>query len=462
MHFPEVLKQNRARIYGFLVALMLLPVPGRSSGLEFERISLAEGLSQSSIQTMVQGPDGYLWIGTQYGLDRYDGYTFSHWHADSGSPHGLSHGFVRALQFDRDGMLWIDTGNGLNQLNPQTGRIRQFRLDDNEHRTGKISFQEDSLVEDSQGNILAVSSLGPLRWERTRNRLERVPIAGGAARHNLARLLAGVKGGIWLANGHQVWRLDTQFDQFTSVLDLSGKIDSTNGTGLAAPSIATALPAGGIAWACGAGLYLLGPEPEPGIRHLKPRQFGMPDNRINAVATDSHGHLWLLLPSRIVRVGGPDHRQWKTMLELPASRNPDEAGGLSDANGDGNDHPKPLDLAETRDGRVWLGGRFGVAVLEPGADHLRLLTHDPDDRSSLPPTLGEVGYKLMADRFGVLWVGTNLGGLARLPPQTSRFKHVRDPRPGTGSRNIVRAIAEQRHDGSEWAWVSNQNAGLTV
>ena len=413
---------------------MLLPVPGRGSDLEFERISLADGLSQSSVQTMVQGPDGYLWIGTQYGLDRYDGYTFSHWHADSGSPDGLSHGFVRALQFDRDGMLWIGTSNGLNRLNPQTGRIRQFRLDDDEHRTGKISFQEHSLVEDSQGNILAVSSLGPLRWKRTRNRLERVPIAGegagGTAKHNPARLLAGVKGGIWLANGHQVWRLDTQLDQFTSVLDLSGKIDSTDDAGSAPPSIATALPAGGIAWACGAGLYLLGPEPEPEIRHLKPREFGMPDNRINAVATDSHGHLWLLLPSRIVRVGGPDHRQWKTMLELPASTNPDEAGGLSNANGDGNDHRKPLDLAETRDGRVWLGGRFGVAVLEPAPIICACLPTIPTTRVRCHQPWREVGYNLLADRFGVLWVGTNLGGLARLPPQASRFEHVRDRRPG--------------------------------
>lgn len=69
----------------------------------FERISLADGLSQSSVQGMVQGPNDYLWIGTQDGLNRYDGYAVKHWTA-GGDAEALSHGFVSELMFDRGGI----------------------------------------------------------------------------------------------------------------------------------------------------------------------------------------------------------------------------------------------------------------------------------------------------------------------------------------------------------------------
>ena len=69
-----------------------------------------EGLPQNSVMTMLQTRDGYLWLGTQEGLARFDGVQFTVF--DRGNAEGLGHHFVRALHEDRQGRLWIATNGG--------------------------------------------------------------------------------------------------------------------------------------------------------------------------------------------------------------------------------------------------------------------------------------------------------------------------------------------------------------
>src|SRR6056297_1420337 len=121
-----------------------------------------------------------------------------------------------------------------------------------------------------------------------------------------------------------------------------------------------------------------------------------------------------------------------------------------------------LQLAETPDGNTWLAGRFGLVRYDPRSDRLTGFRHDPKDPRSLPQTLGEIGYRIFLDDSGVLWIGANLGGLAKLSPQSDRFTHIQDVEPSIISRNLVRAIAEQRTGNGELVWVSNQNAGVTI
>ena len=76
-------------------------VPGPA--IRFETLSLADGLSQSSVDTMLQDRQGFLWVGTQDGLNRYDGYGFLTYRMEPGNPSGLSSSYIRCLLEDRAG-----------------------------------------------------------------------------------------------------------------------------------------------------------------------------------------------------------------------------------------------------------------------------------------------------------------------------------------------------------------------
>lgn len=75
-------------------------------GIRFTRISTENGLSQPRVAQIVQDDLGFMWFGTQYGLNRYDGYKFKLFKHEPGNPSSLSSVYVYALFKDRSGSLW--------------------------------------------------------------------------------------------------------------------------------------------------------------------------------------------------------------------------------------------------------------------------------------------------------------------------------------------------------------------
>jgi ligand-binding sensor domain-containing protein len=80
---------------------------------------------------MIQDRDGYLWLGTIDGLNRYDGYEFRVYVNDASSPSSISDNFISALFEDSDGFIWVGTVNGyLNRFNKKTEAFRRYFIND--------------------------------------------------------------------------------------------------------------------------------------------------------------------------------------------------------------------------------------------------------------------------------------------------------------------------------------------
>ncbi|NSM23896.1 EAL domain-containing protein [Shewanella sp. ZOR0012] len=80
--------------------------------LQSQSFGVAQGLSQGTVTSIVQDNDGYLWIGTFNGLNRFDGRNFKNFYADETSS-GLPSSFIRSLQLDKNGKLYVGTDKGL-------------------------------------------------------------------------------------------------------------------------------------------------------------------------------------------------------------------------------------------------------------------------------------------------------------------------------------------------------------
>ena len=75
--------------------------------MQFERISIESGLSQSSVVCMCQDSKGFLWFGTYEGLNRYDGYHFKVYKNDPDNLYSISKNNVESIIEDHLGMLWV-------------------------------------------------------------------------------------------------------------------------------------------------------------------------------------------------------------------------------------------------------------------------------------------------------------------------------------------------------------------
>jgi ligand-binding sensor domain-containing protein len=112
-----------------LLATVALPVlAGSPRSLRFENIGLEEGLSQESVLTILQDRDGFMWFGSQSGLNRFDGYRNRVFRADPADPGSLIDNYVTASWQDKRGRLWFGTRGGLVRFDDQAQRFIRHPL----------------------------------------------------------------------------------------------------------------------------------------------------------------------------------------------------------------------------------------------------------------------------------------------------------------------------------------------
>ncbi|MBW8051347.1 MAG: PAS domain-containing protein [Cytophagales bacterium] len=99
----------------------------QSRPLQFEHLSMKDGLSMNPVMSIVQDKKGFLWFGTQDGLNRFDGYKFKVFKTKDDDSNSISDNFITTLFADRPGNLWIGTfGGGLNRYDIKTGKFKRF------------------------------------------------------------------------------------------------------------------------------------------------------------------------------------------------------------------------------------------------------------------------------------------------------------------------------------------------
>lgn len=108
----------------------------------------AEGLSASTTNSIIQDNYGYIWIGTEYGLNRYDGYHFSVYHAAKSDTTSLPSNEITALFLSRDKQLWVGCSKGLARYDARHNRFVRYRFPDT------IQPRVESIVETANGQLL--------------------------------------------------------------------------------------------------------------------------------------------------------------------------------------------------------------------------------------------------------------------------------------------------------------------
>ncbi|MFN3939305.1 MAG: two-component regulator propeller domain-containing protein, partial [Chitinophagales bacterium] len=93
----------------------------------FETYTTSDGLSSNNITCLYQDTKGFLWVGTDYGLNRFDGIFFTTFYADNSNPNSLSGNYIVEIIQDRDEIFWIATlDGGLTRYDPRQTRDKQF------------------------------------------------------------------------------------------------------------------------------------------------------------------------------------------------------------------------------------------------------------------------------------------------------------------------------------------------
>ena len=474
---------------GFLVFLAVLTPSGLEAQAErrFERFSTDDGLSQSNVRSILRDHRGFMWFGTDDGLNKYDGYRFVTFKRDPEDPGSLSDNYVRVLYEDRARVLWVGTNLGLNAFDRSTGKFRRFfaRSDEGE---GIANDSIHAIVEDREGYLWVGTNGGLSRLDPAREKFESFhPVEGDeqSLPHDAIRALhIDSDGALWVGTLAGVATRDPGNGAFRrrSVADVDpgaawtvrrfaddparNRLWIATSTGLfffdratgdirrdPTPQLsrvsvrAVASGESGSVWVGTQddGLTQITPSGRIGGLVAVPGEAGTPtSNQIRSVYEDSTGLLWVgTFGDGLNRVDLKDSRfpHYHRNNRFPAKINNDTVRAFY----------------ESPEGSLWIGTDGGVNRFERESRSYIYYRHDPKDATSLSD---DGVYSIVGDGRGSVWVGTFGGGLSRFDPARDAFTHFRhDPAdPASLGGDRVRTLLNDREGR---LWVGTHLLGLS-
>jgi ligand-binding sensor domain-containing protein/serine phosphatase RsbU (regulator of sigma subunit) len=112
---------KRIRIFFNLFFLFSAALSAQTDEAIFNRYTVNSGISQSSISCLLQDSEGYIWFGTQNGLNKFNGYSFEKYCPDPLDSTSISHGWIYSIAEDADGNIWVGSRGGLNKFDKKKG-----------------------------------------------------------------------------------------------------------------------------------------------------------------------------------------------------------------------------------------------------------------------------------------------------------------------------------------------------
>jgi ligand-binding sensor domain-containing protein/signal transduction histidine kinase len=348
-----------------LIIPLLLLVSGLAPAeqLPITAYTTTEGLAHNHINRIRQDSRGYLWLCTDGGLSRFDGYQFINYTTQDGLPNP----WVNDLLETRDGTYWIATDGGVCRFNP------------NGHAT----------VQPSDGGLIpSASGRGRGTAEEPMFVVYHPGMEEGASRVNA--LVEGAAGGIWCATYAGVYRFQPARDAVAfELVDVGLPRHGFQG------SLVNNLAWDGDGTLWIAARYGLFRRLRDGRSEHYTTAHGLPDNFVELVLQDRGGRWWIGTRGR-------------GLCSLVSDPKPDvrvTTGCYSTANGlPGND---VRSIFQSPAGALWIGTIGGLSQVEAGIPGIRNYT-TANGLSS------EVIYKINEDRDGNLWIGTRDNGVMKM------------------------------------------------
>ncbi len=430
----------------------LVPASAQEA-IPFEHLTVSDGLSQGSVQSMFQDSYGFMWFGTQDGLNRFDGYKFDIYKNDPADPTTISDKWIVLIAEDSNRILWVGTLNTpglLNRFDRTTETFTRVPRDSVDLSTARMGMAFPSYTDPAGFRWSGAASAGGGLTRRNARTGETTLYQHDAANpaslsdDRVYSVVADRSGTIWVGTRGGLDRLDQKSGTFTHF-----RHDGTKPGSLSDNYVWPLLvDADGELWAgtFGGGLHRFDPETETfaHFRHDEANPRSLAGDNILSLYQDASGVIWVGMGDNGVDRFHPGLLNFAHYLHDPA-----DSRSLSNNNVQG--------MCVDRTGAVWIGTRVGLNRWDRKRGEFRSYRNDPANPRSLG---GDQVMTVFEDRSGEIWIGLTGDGLDRFDRATGTFKHYRnDPNnPRSLPDNRVYAICEDR-DGT--LWVGTYGGGLS-
>jgi ligand-binding sensor domain-containing protein/signal transduction histidine kinase len=414
----------------FLVLLIFLITNyALSQPLRFERITTKEGLSQNSVTSICQDSTGFMWFGTYSGLNRYDGYNYKIFKNEINNSQSLGNDFVRALCIDNSGVLWVGTmGGGLNRYNSEKECFTRF-VNDPDDSSSLSHNSISALLLDRNGNLWIGTfgaginkitlSKDSKDKNRSRNQTEEKlnfihknheDIDVKNTFWNFINCFHEDKYGlIWIGTRHGLTKYDPEKDKFTTYIH-----QSTNNSSLSS-------------------------------------------SNINGIGEDQSGNLWVGTWDNGLNIYD---REKDSFFRYSYKKNRIKFPGNESISYLYKDKSNEFWLGTSGDGlgKLHLSDLSDNERINERTSYFEFYQNNPYDMNSIG---SNNIYAIFEDRSGVLWIGTDWGGLSKFDKKKSDIIcYSSNPANPEGlNQNVMMTICKDQND---VLWLGTRDGGINL
>jgi len=405
-------------------------------GIRFTRLSTDEGLSQTRVLQIVQDDQGFMWFGSQYGINRYDGYKFKVFKHEPGRTNSLSGVFISSLFKDRSGSLWVGCDEFLDKFDPVTETFTHYRIDTKGAQGDTVPVTHIS--QDHTGMLWLSTLRGLFRFDPSTGQTIRYrhdpnnPFS--LSSDEVKQTGEDRTGTFWVGTSEG---LDA-FDRGTGKVTLHVPFHERR-------ELSFYEDRSGVFWivhATGGGLEVFDRKTNT-LTHYSFNEGHLSDELptgVMAMLEDRDGTLWFAtLGNGLLKF---DRKGRKFIRYRHDPTNPDSLG-----------QDDVAALFQDREGNIWAGlhmmapTRF--ATRPPLFEKFK---NEPGNPNSMRGTMVNSIYE---DRQGILWIGS-IDALNRVDRNTGQYTFYQTAGPGVSPRPT--SIIEDR---SGFLWVGTGGLGLT-
>lgn len=430
----------------FAASISLADIQDRDDYIKFERLSIGQGLPQSTIFCILQDTRGFMWFGTQHGLSRYDGHTFKFYDYNPKNHYSLSQNMVISLYEDGSGMIWVGTwGGGINRFDWKTGKFKDYKNmpgDPNSLSNNDVWW----IYEDKEGLLWIGTGKGLNKFDKEKEiftpYLENSTTSGQTVGNRVSTIYQDGTGILWVGADDGLHKYERDKDNFTKIKCKCGSVEST-------PQKIKVIygDKDNVQWiGTEGGLYKFILENGKIIHDhgTTDKLNELRDKQISKIYRDSSGILWVGTREQGLYILDTLRERYVHYYNIPG--NPES---LSD------DDVRAI--YEDKSGLIWIGTyNGGLNKYDPQRKKFTLYRNLPNNPNSLS---NNNVMTISKGKDGVVWIGTWGGGINKFNLGNRQFTHYEIPSTvlQNPNRNAIRVICE---DYDSVLWVGTGGAGL--
>ena len=478
-------------IRSFLFILLFVSNSAGQSNIQFQHITPDDGLSVGMVTCITQDDEGFLWVGTRYGLNRYDGYNFKTYFHEPSDSNSIGSNYIITLHFDSHNRLWVGTfGEGLYSYDPENDQFKSWEIKSeiSNSQSGRFvsTIQEDQhgriwvgtmhqglfILEPETGSVqtfksfsefdesitdtyisaltagpddtmwIGTSYQGLFRYDLKDNNLKRYYPYSENPDHRISEFIRGMTFDrnqpdiLWVATFY--WGLSKFNLKEDRIISFEKNQYSENRVSIDFP-LDVEQDNNGFLWLpTPVGLTRFNPTTESFqfFKNDPGNNAGISEQSLICVYLDLQGNLWIGTANAGLDSYNPSAQKFEYYGENSGITDDDKIEFITN-------------IAEDPDGNIWLSSN-GNGVIKFITEENFITLFQTDD--NIPNIFSN--HYILTSIWGsdnLVWSGTYMGGLFSLDPESGEIRnwYFRPKSPSTLMNNIIYATMES-HKGELW------------